>query len=380
MIYFFEVEKLFLILPHKNKTLLCYFRIKIVIVLKYLSMAGIFSFLFGGSKFISTKKYEATLISERESFIRFTKYANSELLSRFNELDRLIHSSEFKTKVNGLKKEKTYSNSEEKRLSEEYVKLQKNKELKWYFDTLKKKNFKELKAWNVTFEDDFEMSNLDTNKWMTGYYWGKTLMNDSYVLVGEKQFFQERNISIEDSVLRITTRKENARGKSWDPMTGFREKDFDYTSALISTGQSFRQQYGKFEAKVRFSQSFPVVNTFWMLGEKIAPQIDVFKSTDPKGKSLESGVHTMDFKNKAIHSLKKISGDKFRGKFFIYSLEWTSQALIWRINGTEVHRETKNIPNEAMYLTFCTTLPEVPKNGQAPAYMDIDWVRCYKKV
>ena len=341
---------------------------------------GIFSFIFGGGKYGSTKKYEATLNEERESYVRFSKYANSGLLSRYYELDRLIHSSEFKTKVNGLKKEKAYSKSEEKNLFDEYVKLQKNKELKWYFDTLKKKDFKELKAWTKTFEDDFEMSTLDTNKWMTGYYWGKTLMNDNYVLDGEKQFFQERNISIENSVLRITTRQENVKGKSWNPAAGFREKDFNYTSALISTGQSFRQQCGKFEAKVRFSQSFPVVNTFWMLGEKIAPQIDIFKSTDPKGKSVEGGIHSMDLMKKVVHTLKKINGEKFSGKFFIYSLEWTPMVLIWRINGIEVHRETRNIPNEPMYLTFCTTLPEVPKSGQVPAYMDIDWVRCYKKV
>ena len=341
---------------------------------------GIFSFIFGGGKYGSTKKYETALNKERESYVRFSKDADSELLSRYNELDRLIHSSEFKTKVNGLKKEKTYSKSEEKNLFDEYVKLQKNKEIKWYFDTLKKNNFKEIKAWTQTFEDDFEMSALDASKWMTGYYWGKTLMNDNYVLDGEKQFFQERNISIENSLLRITTRQESVKGKSWNPAIGFREKDFNYSSALISTGQSFRQKYGKFEAKVRFSQSFPVVNTFWMLGEKITPQIDVFKSTDPKGKSVESGVHSMDLMKKAAHSLKKISGENFKGKFFIYSLEWTAQAMIWRINGIEVHRETKNIPDEAMYLTFCTTLPEVPKGGQTPAYMDIDWVRCYKKV
>ena len=61
-------------------------------------------------------------------------------------------------------------------------------------------------------------------------------------------------------------------------------------------------------------------------------------------------------------------------------LEWSEKALIWRINGTEVHRETENIPDEPMYLTFCTTLPDIPKLGQLPASMEIDWIKCYQKM
>ncbi|MDR2928375.1 MAG: glycoside hydrolase family 16 protein [Cytophagaceae bacterium] len=342
-------------------------------------MANIFSFLFGGGRFASTEKYEKSLKREKESYIRFTNDASSEHLLRYNELDKLVHSGEFKTKVNNLKKEKQYKKSVERNLFDEYVRLQKDREIKWYFEALKQKNFKTFEEWTLTFEDDFETSLLNANKWMTGYYWGKALMNDNYVLAGEKQYFKDYNISVQNSILRLTTQKDTVRGKSWNPAIGFLEKEFEYSSALISTGQSFRQKYGRFEAKVRFNKNYPVVNAFWMLGEKMTPQIDIFKSTNPKGKSVESGIHTMDSKNKVLHLLKNISGTKFGGHFYIYSLEWTSDLLVWKINGTEVHRETKNIPNEPMYLTFCTTLPENPNSGQIPAYMEIDWVRCYQK-
>jgi beta-glucanase (GH16 family) len=109
------------------------------------------------------------------------------------------------------------------------------------------------------------------------------------------------------------------------------------------------------------------------------PQIDVFKTSKNKGNELESGIHTL--KNKAVATkLSTIPDVSFNGQYFIYSLEWSEKALIWSINGTEVHRETENIPDEQMYLTFCITLPDVPKSGQLPANMEIDWVRCYKKV
>jgi len=342
-------------------------------------MANIFSFLFGGSgQFTSTKKYEKGQNKERENYLRFIKDSSSEMILSYQELKDLIYSNEYKNKVAELKKSKQYGNSEEKQKFDEYTKLLKSKEIKWYNETLNKKDFRAQKEWEITFEDDFSNPELDPSKWMTGYYWGKALMNEHYVLAGEKQFFVDSNISIHNGVLRLTTKKEEAKGKSWDPAIGFLERDYDYTSALISTGQSFRQKYGKFEAKVRFSSAYPIVNVFWMLGETMLPQIDVFKTSKSKGKELESGVHALVGK-KPESLLSTVKGATFKGKYFIYSLEWSENLLVWKINGKEVHKETRNIPNEAMYLTFCTTLPEKPKSMVSSAYMDIDWVRCYKK-
>lgn len=344
-------------------------------------MANIFSFLFGGSgQFTSTKKYEKEQNKEKESYQRFVNDSSSKQIYDYEELEELINSDGYKNRVAELKNAKQYANSEEANQLKEFSKLQKNKEIKWYFNTLKQKDFSEQKEWEITFEDDFDNPELDASKWMTGYYWGKTLMNDNYVLSHEKQFYCDGNISVRNGVVRLTTKKEQARGKSWNPAIGFLEKDFDYTSALISTGQSFRQKYGKFEAKVRFSGAYPIVNVFWMLGETILPQIDVFKTSKSKGKELESGVHALKEKNKPESLLSSVKGAPFKGQYFIYSLEWSENLLVWKINGKEVLRETKNVPNEPMYLTFCTTLPENPKSSLLPAYMDIDWVRCYKKV
>jgi beta-glucanase (GH16 family) len=53
--------------------------------------------------------------------------------------------------------------------------------------------------------------------------------------------------------------------------------------------------------------------------------------------------------------------------------------MVWRINGVDVYRQTHNIPEEPMYLTFCTTLPEEPKESDLPAVMEIDWIRCFQE-
>ncbi len=214
---------------------------------------------------------------------------------------------------------------------------------------------------------------------MTGYYWGEALMNDSYSLEGEKQKFTDNNVELRDSCLRITTQREEVNGKVWSPVFGFVERNFEYTSGLISTGQSFRQQYGRFEAKVRFNKTYPVMNAFWMVGEKITPHVEIFKSMYPGERLLEAGLATNVPDKGITEATTRIKGTRFTKDFFIYTLDWSEHEMIWRINGVEVHRVTKNIPQEPMYLIFSTTLPDKPADKNLPAVMEIGWVRCYKK-
>ncbi|MFO8002391.1 MAG: family 16 glycosylhydrolase, partial [Marinilabilia sp.] len=264
-------------------------------------------------------------------------------------------------------------------LLKEWTELKKHKDIVWYLRKEKEKPFEEFKKWELTFEDDFDGAKLDTNKWITGYYWGKALMNEHYSVEGEKQLFRDENVELRDSSLQIVTRQDQVRGKVWNPTWGFREKTFDYSSGLISTGQSFRQQYGRFEAKVKFNQAFPFINAFWMVGERMTPHIDVFKSMYPGGRLLEAGVIDELPEKGMAPSTAKITGTRFTGDFFIYTLDWSENLMVWKINGVEVFRETTNIPQIPMYLTFCTTLPEEPDDKMLPNILEVAWVRCYKR-
>ncbi len=306
--------------------------------------------------------------------------SGSQRLQTFYDLEAEIESKEFRDFRHEMEDKDRFKNSEEARLLREYDELKKNKEILWFQKATKEQPFEELKRWELTFEEDFDASQLDRSTWMTGYYWGKTLMNDSYVLEGEQQFYSDKNIELRNSCARITTQKDDIEGKVWSPQWGFRTIRFNYSSGLISTGQSFRQKYGRFEAKIRFSHAFPLTHAFWMTGEQSTPHIDVFKTLFPSGKKLEAGLFSTSARKEITKHTARVNGAKFAGHFFIYSLEWTSKALVWKINGIEVHRETKNIPQEPMYLSFCTTLPKAPNDKLLPAILEVDWVRCYRRV
>ena len=115
---------------------------------------------------------------------------------------------------------------------------------------------------------------------------GRDLLHDSYVNEGEKQFFPEdQNIQVANSMLKITTRKQKFNGKVWNPAIGFYPHDFEYTSGIINSGGKFRQQYGLFEAKIRFNLNYPVSHAFWMISDLMLPHIDIARA----GKKIRVG-------------------------------------------------------------------------------------------
>ncbi len=302
----------------------------------------------------------------------------SDTLKEYLELEAYLDSDEFKKvkEYMALSPQKKYEQSEEYKLEQEYLDLKNSDKHKW-FEKIKDKNeFDKLEQWTLSFEENFNQHRLDAKKWITRFFWGDVLLKDNYVLPADKHIFTDgKNLEFKDTVLRIVTKKEKARGKVWNPAMGFLEQDFDYTSDLISTGKSFRQQYGLFKAKVRISGA-PIKQAFWMVAEKILPHVDVFKVEKNKlylgnfwgNINEKKGVHKKTFKS---------SANRFAKDFFIYSLEWSPEKLEWKINDVPVFSQTQGIPSEPMYVIFSAGVSNGVADHQLPAGMEIDWLRVY---
>ena len=315
-----------------------------------------------------------------EKFKTYTAFASSKDLERYNELEAFLASEEFRKvkEYMALTGKQKYEQSEEFKKEQEYFTLLKSDKRKWYEKCLKTDKFRELKAWNKTFEDDFTTDKLDRSKWITRYYWGNELLNDAYSLAGDLHFLTDgNNLEIKNSVLSIKTRQENVSGKAWDPAFGFIPKNFNYTSGLISTGKSFRQKYGRFQAKIRLNHPGKVTHAFWMLAEKIMPQVDVLKSNS--GKIFMSNIWGNITASDGVHKhTSKVSAGKVSQDFYIYTLEWTAEKLVWKINDLVVATITESVPQDPMYLLFSSAI--LAENPEVPASFDIDWVRAYEKV
>jgi hypothetical protein len=304
-----------------------------------------------------------------KEYSNFLNTDGSTRLSRYYELKEYIGTPEFKERKNYLLDKKRFEKTEMFREILEFNRLKKNPDIIWYFKVKDSDKFDILKKRELTFNDEFEGNTLDTVKWLTNYYWGEKLLKDRYSVESDLQAYTEKdNFEVRNSLLKIITKAQKTTGKVWSAARGFETKEFSYTSGIINTGTSFRQQYGTFSAKIRLGNPL-VRNAFWMLSDKITPHIDICRTS--KGKVLFDHI---PFPGKFF---KKSLGSKYANGFYIYSLEWTPDRLVWKINGEEVFRRTSDIPGEPMYILFSGGV-ENPINGFTT--MDIDWIRVYRSL
>jgi len=314
-----------------------------------------------------------TRISESAEYSNYLEINDSDVLAEFLELEKFIHSEgfiNFKALLSGSKKRK-FLNSEEFKLLQEHKKLLRDNDIIALKKLNKSNNFQEIEKWEVTFEDDFNASNVDNEKWSDKYYWGEEVINKGYSIEGDLHAYKSSNVSVANNLLKITTKRESADGLIWNPKFGFVPKKFDYTSGLINTSRSFRQKYGKFEAKIKISNPNAINQAFWMVAEKNAPHINILNAC--KGK-IEMGMITKN-NEQVINDAYKANAGKFANKFFIFTFEWTPEKLTWYINDKEVKSITSNIPTEPMYIAFSAGITK--DNNIGTSSMEIDWVRSY---
>jgi hypothetical protein len=322
------------------------------------------------------KKYYKTKSSEALSEYRTLE--GSKLVSDYEALEKYIKSEEFIKRKAYLLDKKKWQKTEEFKKFQEYLTLKKAPKIIWYFKVKDSHKYDELKTWNLAFEDDFTSGKIDKNKWINRYFWGEKLLNDSYALPGEKHFITDgKNLELNGSTVKILTKPEKITGKEWNPSFGFIPKQFDYTSGLLSSGDHFRTKFGKVEAKIKLESVSGIFHAFWLAGDTMVPQIDVFKLYDNKLLLSTFWGHP-DMKGGIRQSTTTLNASKFVGKQFIFSIEWDAEKIVWRINNLEVKTQTENIPQNSMYVTLNSGV--LGEQAGVSSKMEIDWIRCYQKV
>lgn len=325
-------------------------------------------------KLLEYKRLKATL--EIKEFYRFKnskEYSNflntdgSERLRRHQELKEYVATPEFKKRKEYLLDKKRFEKSELYKDSQEYKKLKKTPDILWYFKVRDSDKFDLLKSRDLTFHDEFEGDKLNTSKWLTNHYWGEKLLKDRYSVETDLQAYTEKeNFDVRNSILRINTRPQKVSGKVWSAKNGFTLKEFNFTSGLINTGASFRQKYGTFSAKIKLGNP-SARNSFWMLADKITPHLDICRTS--------GGKIWMDYFSQNGKTSKTLLGSRYCNDYYIYTMEWTPDKLVWKINGAEIFTQTTEVPHEPMYVLLAGGLNK-PLNGISS--MEIDWVRVYQ--
>ena len=245
-------------------------------------------------------------------------------------------------------------------------------------------SFVETFAGPVSFYDRRSRS----GRWKTNYWFGDQNDASSRSLPAEKEIYVDRefcgiNPFVRSSEgLRIVAAKNPnvADPRLFSPYTG-RKTPLPYTSGLITTEASFRQQYGYFEAEMSFPQVRGCWPAFWLLGPPDGPhagdEIDVVEW-------VASNPHRLFFNAHYAGKAEAVWVDGYdTARPHKYGILWTPQELVWFVDGASVHRRPNPGLHQPMYMLinlaiggWDNNLPEDP-NG-FPASLLVSSVKAYR--
>jgi len=291
---------------------------------------------------------------------------------RFEELEKIINSEEYKARVIYLEDKQKWERTADAAKEKKFAELQKLPEVVNYLKYKHSSAFDFFKKWNLVFEDQFDSGKLDTQKWMTQSYWANQALGQNFSQLGDLHAFTDgQNISVNGKSLKLEVRKEKASSMQWKIPFGFIEQDFDYTSGILSTSGGEWWKHGILEAKVRYNPAQNLVDAIYLLGEQTSPQINLVEM----GEKNRIGMFSRNGEQYHGQS-ESLSGLK-EGQFYIFRLEWSANSLVWKINNKTILTINQHVPEFKMHLNVASIIVNEPGNS-LPHQFEIDWVRYYQ--
>lgn len=224
--------------------------------------------------------------------------------------------------------------------------------------------------WTLTFNDEFDGTSLDTTKWATKYIDGARTNNDEL----EWYVDDAENHVVSDGTLKLVAEKQVS------------QSGYPYTSGMISSHISFSQAYGYWEGRMKLPKGKGLWPALWMLPTPAAwpPEIDIMEN-------LGNNVYTVYMTNHWANSSGghqqnggSYTGPDFSAGFHTLGVEWSSDLIVWYIDGVERFRSTSGVPSGKMHILANLAVggfwPGNPDSSTIfPAVLEIDWIRVYKK-
>lgn len=216
---------------------------------------------------------------------------------------------------------------------------------------------------SLVFNDEFNGSALNLQKWQTQYVWGRT--NGS-----ELQYYSPSAFVLGNGVLNIKAEKKASNGKS-------------YTSGIITTFKSFHFTYGVVKVRLRVPAGKGLWPAVWLLDYAGgAPEIDMMEVL---GHQPNVNYMTLHYSSNSGNSNvgTYYNGPNLSSGYHIFAVDWNAQRIIWSVDGVERYRVTQHIPTKPLYLIVNLAVggdwPGSPDaSTKFPAYYSIDYIRIYK--
>lgn len=313
---------------------------------------------------------------QSKGYKSYQKTDGSGMLKQYENLKERIESEAFKSHKAFCEDKHRWNNTEgaqkEKRLKE----LEGDTNIQNYIKYHNSDVFDLFKNYEVTFDEDFAPEKLDTQKWDTEFFLSAEYGKGNYSKMEYiNAFTKGRNIDISRDFMTIDTRAESTNARIWDPEHGFIQKNLNFTSGVLSTGKSFKQNQGLFKVKLKTDSRKPVAHSVQLISKKGNIQIKLIQ-VSKTGKPMV-GISVYDGHRHTVRTTR-VKGLDLNANFHIFSFEWQNEMLIWKINDKEVFRTEIKLPKEDLFLELASMIYKT-KKSPAPGRLIVDWVKVYKK-
>lgn len=219
-------------------------------------------------------------------------------------------------------------------------------------------------GWNLVFEDDFNQGGLDSSKYQT--YWGG---------ISASWWNGGKSVSTENGLLRLKIDKQTVtqKGKTYKYTAG----GFNQLTALTN---------GRWVVRARLpmevgNQSYI---SLWRKDFSWPPEIDFAEAIGTRPKEHVFSQHYSDGGKVRWdgHTLKNFDSTAFHE----YVVEWNAGKITWIVDGKQRYTTTQKFSNFPMVLAVgdfigtCSSFSGCPDSTTSyPSYLDIDYIRIYKK-
>jgi beta-glucanase (GH16 family) len=217
----------------------------------------------------------------------------------------------------------------------------------------------------LVFSDEFDGPHLDTRKWDTQYWTGRTAPP-------ELEYYAPDAFEFGAGTLRLKAERRHMGQMS-------------YTSGMISSYRKFDLTYGYVELRGKIPEGRGLWPAFWLLtyGEQPPFEIDVMEILGHEPQRIYTTMHYRDASGANHDDGNDYVGADFSADFHLFAVEWTPDVIIWYIDGVERYRVTEHVPQQPMYIIANLAIGgDWPGNPDAttrfPAYFEIDYIRAYQ--
>lgn len=227
------------------------------------------------------------------------------------------------------------------------------------------------KKYTITFEDDFNGTELDKTKWERCPHQRRQDLNN----------YWNDEMSYLDG--------------SGNLVIGMKHEGARFVSGGVRTKGKFEQAYGYFEIRCTLNNVPGYWTAFWLMNDSVlseenggtdGTEIDIYESPFFKEKKIQ---HTLNWDGYgSAHKVlgKVVDADVYDGEYHTFGLLWTEEKYVFYIDGKETWRtraeEAQGVCQVPLYIKVSSETggwTGVPQLTDLPDEMKIDYVRVYSK-